>query len=251
MSEILPDIKEEALRLINRAEEQGLRLRLLGGLAVHLHSASATRPPLLREYPDIDFVTTKGAGAHVETLLPEMGYTPNQAFNMFNGDHRMLFYDEAHGRQIDVFIGRFQMCHPLPVGQRLHLEPVTVPLAELLLTKMQIVHTNDKDMRDMCALLIDHPFGEGDDEMFNLAFINELCSNDWGLWKTVSLNTEKLQEFCAAFELPEPAKRILGERLAVLQQSLASAPKSLRWKMRSKIGERLPWYELPEEVQRG
>jgi hypothetical protein len=251
MSQIVPDIKEEALRIIGCAEEHGLRLRLLGGLAILLHSPSATRPPLQREYPDIDFVTGKGGGPQVESLLPEMGYTPNQAFNMFNGDHRMLFYDEVHGRQIDVFIGRFQMCHPLPVSQRLHLEPITLPLAELLLTKMQIVHTNEKDMRDICALLIDHPFGEGDDETVNLALIAALCGNDWGLWKTVTLNAQKLQEFCAAYDLPEPAKLILGERLNLLQQRLDSVPKSLKWKMRSKIGERIAWYELPEEVQRG
>jgi hypothetical protein len=251
MSEILPDLKEEALRIIHLAEGQGLHLRLLGGLAVHLHSPSATRPPLLREYPDMDFAAAKGAGSQVESLLPAMGYVPNQAFNMFNGDHRMLFYDEAHGRQIDVFIGRFQMCHPLPISRRLQLETITLPLAELLLTKMQIIHTNEKDMRDLCALIIDHPFGEGDNETINLAYISELCRNDWGLWKTVTLNARKVQEFCEAYALSEPAKLILGERLNLLQQSLVAAPKSLKWKMRSKIGERIPWYDLPEEVQRG
>jgi hypothetical protein len=251
MSAILPDIQEEAVRLISQAEAQGVRLRLLGGLAVHLHSPSASRPPLARPYPDIDLVTDKGGGRQVESLLAALGYTANQAFNMFNGDRRLLFYDETHQRQIDVFIGDFMMCHQIPVSRRLEREPLTLPLAELLLTKMQIVQLNEKDMRDLCALLIDHPFGDGDREMFNLPYLAGLCANDWGLWKTITLNIQKLQDFGAAADLTAEQKATLSERLVTLQHGLEAAPKSLKWKARSKIGERLQWYELPEEVQRG
>jgi hypothetical protein len=247
----LPIIQEEAQRIIRHAEEQGMRLRLLGGLAVHLHSPSASRPPLLRDYPDMDFATDKSGGRKVEALLSPLGYTANQGFNMFNGDRRLLFYDESHNRQVDIFIGRFQMCHALPISDRLDQDPVTVPLAELFLSKMQIVHINEKDMRDLCALLLDHPFGNHDNEVINLPFIAGLCANDWGLWKTISLSAQKVHDFCDAYALDAGQKLTIIERLDVLCQGLDDVPKSLKWKARSKIGERLQWYDLPEEVQRG
>ncbi len=248
---ILPDIVEEARRIVTIAAERDLTLRLLGGLAIRLHSPSATHRTLARGYPDLDFASAHKRGDKVEALLTELDYDPNKTFNLLNGDRRLLFYDEAHGRQVDVFVGGFHMCHRIPITERINLEPLTLPLAELLLTKMQIFQLNEKDVRDLCALLIDHPFGEGDAEMFNLSYITKLCADDWGLWKTVSLSVQKVQDFCDAYELEGSHKLTIIERLGVLRQALNDTPKSFKWKARSKIGERLQWYELPEEVKRG
>jgi len=183
--------------------------------------------------------------------MAALGYAPNKTFNLLNGDHRLLFFDETHGRQVDVFVGGFHMCHRLPLTQRITLEPLSLPLAELLLTKMQIVQMNEKDMRDLCALTLDHPFGEGDAETFNLPYIAKLCADDWGLWKTVSLSLQKVQDFCDAYELEAEHKLTIVERLTVLRAALNDTPKTLKWKTRNAIGERVQWYELPEEVQRG
>lgn len=248
---ILPDIVEEASRIVAVAAERGLTLRLLGGLAIRLHSPSATHRTLARSYPDLDFASAHKRGDKIEALLTELDYAPNKTFNLLNGDRRLLFYDEAHGRQVDVFVGGFHMCHLIPFAERINLEPLTLPLAELLLTKMQIFQLNEKDVRDLCALLIDHPFGEGDMEMFNLPYIARLCADDWGLWKTVSLSIQKVQEFCDTHELEAGHKPIIIERLEMLRQALKNTPKSFKWQVRSKIGERLQWYDLPEEVKRG
>jgi hypothetical protein len=248
---ILPDAQEEARRIVSAAAEQKLTLRLLGGLAIRLHSPSATHRSLARPYPDLDFASADRRGYKVEELLTQLGYTPNKTFNLLNGDHRLLFFDEANNRQVDIFVGGFHMCHAIPITQRLNVEPLTVPLAELLLTKLQIVHMNEKDVRDLCALLLDHSFGEGDEEMFNLSYIAKLCAADWGLWKTVSLSAKKVRDHCDAYELDVEHKLTIIERLAVLQVALNDTPKTLKWKARSAIGERVQWYELPEEVQRG
>ncbi len=143
------------------------------------------------------------------------------------------------------------MCHRLPIAARLDQESLTVPLAELLLTKLQIVHLNEKDLRDSCALLLDHPLGEGDQETINLARITQLCAEDWGLWKTTNLSLDKVQDFCDAYDLDAGEKLTIIERVGLLRQALDQAPKSLRWKLRATVGERVQWYELPEEVQRG
>ena len=105
------DIQEEAMRIIAAGEAQGIVLRLLGGLAIRLHSPSATHRALARSYPDIDLVTSPRQGRRVETLIAGLGYEPNKSFNLLNGSTRLLFYDPLHGRQIDVFVGHFEMCH--------------------------------------------------------------------------------------------------------------------------------------------
>ena len=248
---ILADPQEEAKRIIVAAAGRGLTLRLLGGLAVRCHCPSATHRALARGYPDLDFALAGKRSHQAEALLVELGYTPNKSFNLLNGNHRLLFFDETHTRQIDIFVGSFHMCHRLPITERIALDPLTLPLAELLLTKMQIVQLNEKDVRDLCALLIDHPFGEGDEEMFNLPYLAGLCADDWGLWKTVTLSAQKVHDFCDAYELEVNHKLTILERLGVLHQGLEEASKGLKWKVRAKIGERVQWYELPEEVRRG
>lgn len=248
---ILPDALDEARRIITAGEEKKLTLRLLGGLAIKLHSPSAGHRALVRSYPDLDFAFAGKAGYKIEALMPQLGYTANQSFNLFNGAHRLLFYDEANQRQIDVFVGSFHMCHDLPITERIAVEPLTLPLAELLLTKMQIVQLNDKDIRDICALLLDHPFGDGDQETINLRRVSELCAGDWGLWKTATVSIQRVVDFCDACDLDGPSQLTIAERLKVLRTALDDAPKPLRWKVRAAVGEKVQWYDLPEEVKRG
>jgi hypothetical protein len=249
--QIQDDIEQEARRIVMAGQAQGLLLRLLGGLAIRMHAPSASHRALARSYPDIDFVTLARRSHAVETLITGLGYAPNKNFNLLNGDSRLLFYDHSRSRQIDVFVGQFEMCHRLPIADRLDKESPTIPLAELLLTKLQIVRMNEKDVRDICALLLDHPLGQHDEETINLPRITRLCAEDWGLWKTVSLSLDKVRDFCDAYDLKASEKLTIIERLGLLRTSLDSAPKSLKWKARAAVGERVRWYELPEEVQRG
>jgi hypothetical protein len=251
MTEIHDDIEQEARRIITAGQAQGIVLRLLGGLAVRVHSPSASHRALARSYPDIDFATPARRSQAVEALIVGLGYEPNKTFNLLNGSSRLLFYDVSHARQIDVFVGSFEMCHRLPIGERLDQDAPTIPLAELLLTKLQIVQMNEKDIRDICALLLDHPFGENDQETINLPRIVQLCAEDWGLWKTITVSLRKVQDFCDAYSLAASEKLTIIERMTVLRSALDAAPKSLKWKMRAAIGERVQWYQLPEEVQRG
>ena len=195
MTHIHDDIADEARRIVEAGQAQGITLRLLGGLAVRLRSPSATHRALARVYPDIDLATPARRSHMVETLLTDLGYEPDKSFNLLNGDSRLLFYDQGRSRQIDVFVGAFEMCHRLPVAERLDSDALTIPLAELLLTKLQIVHMNEKDVRDICALLLDHPCGEADQETINLPRITRICAEDWGLWKTVTLSLHKVQDF--------------------------------------------------------
>jgi hypothetical protein len=225
----------------------------MGGLAVKVHCNLAAHRALMRDYPDIDFVTNKAGSLRLETFLVGMGYTPNKTFNTLSGDHRQLYHDHQRNRQIDIFIGDFHMCHRLPLSDRLQVEPLTIPLAELFLTKAQIVQLNRKDVLDLLSMLLEHDVGPGDKETINSDVIASLCAKDWGLYTTVTQTIEKLRTFMARDEadlLEEESKAQIGARLDTLQASLDSAPKNMQWKLRSRMGTRVPWYDEVEEVHR-
>ena len=144
------------------------------------------------------------------------------------------------------------MCHTLPLADRLEIEPITIPLAELFPSKAQIVHLNRKDVLDMLALILDHEAGPGDQETINTDLIAGLCAKDWGLYTTVSLNLEKLRTMMdnGEIDLDEAQKETIRKRLAAIQQAMDRAPKTMGWKMRARVGTRVRWYEEVEEVQR-
>lgn len=249
----LPLLEDEMHRLVDEAQREGIFLRLVGGLAFKMHCERAVHRALRRDYPDIDFVTDKSGALRLEHFLKGMGYTPNKTFNTLSGDRRQLYYDEARNRQIDIFIGDFSMCHKLPLSDRLHIEPLTVPLAELFLTKAQIVELNRKDILDLLALLLDHEVGPGDNETVNTEIISSLCAKDWGLYTTVNMTIAKIRAFMDRGEaelLSEPLQAEIRDKLTALQAAMDAAPKPLAWKMRAKLGTRVPWYEEVEEVHR-
>lgn len=247
MTAILPSVVDEAERLLDQAQREGTTLALLGGVAVRLH-ATDVPPSLDREYKDIDFAVPKGRGGDADKLLRASGYEPEISFNAMMGKERMLFHDTAHGRQVDVFVGSFRMCHEIPFGNRLAAGERTVPLAELLLTKLQIVELNEKDVRDTVLLFHGHDVADHDGEAVNGARIAELCANDWGLWRTITANLSRCREHLDDYALPDPDQQQIGRRLDDVLERIEQAPKSRGWKLRAKIGERKRWYELPEEV---
>ena len=242
---------EEAVRVAEAAESEELTLRLLGGVAIRLRAKDGLHPAFEREYADLDWIVPKGKSPDAQKFFDALGYTPHVRFNAIHGRERLLFFDEGNNRQVDVLIGTFRMSHEIPFGDRLALEPLTVPLAELLLTKLQIVQLNEKDVRDTLALLHDHPVEESDGEAVNAAQIARLCASNWGLWRTFTANLSDLDEHIGRYDLPEESKRRIAERVQRLQERIEEEPKTFGWKMRAKIGDRKRWYELPEEVEGG
>jgi hypothetical protein len=249
---MLADGKAEALRLISVMQQRGVIIRLLGGLAVSLRCPSASHRALNRVYADLDFVTRKKQARELEMLLQEEGYRAERRFNALHGDQRLLFFDDAHERQIDIFLGVFEMCHKLVLEQRLELHPFTLDPADLLLTKLQIIELNDKDMRDMLALFLDfEPAASTTQpgEELDMSIIIRLCTQDWGWYTTVNDNLERIaQEARATLEANE--LQLVLARIQMLQQRLQQAPKSMSWKMRDVVGRRVQWYDLPEEARR-
>ncbi len=246
--QILPDVVDEARRLGDAALERGVEARAIGGVAVGLHAERGLPPALTRVYGDIDLVSAKRAGRNVARFLVEMGYVPNERFNKMNGSTRLVFYDNEHGRQIDVFVGEFHMCHSVPVADRLHLDPRTVPLAELLLTKLQVVHLNEKDLKDIWGIVVEHDVQDHDDESVNAGFVARTLAADWGFWRTSRQTMDDARARLPGSGLDALQQELVETRLARLWERVEAEPKSLRWRARARIGERTRWYEEPEEI---
>ena len=247
----LADVEAEAARLLVRAAHVNVLVRLLGGAAVGMHRHVPFPPALERRYGDIDVVVKKGQDRGLKHLLEELGYTPNRSFNNLHGDRRLLFYDQRNERQVDVFIGTFRMCHTLELNDRLELHPQTLSPSDLLLTKLQVVKINTKDIVDAQALLLGHTV-ERDltGDVIDVDRLVKLTSRDWGWYTTFTDNLARLIPDAETTLPPEHAAQI-GGRVATIQQTLAAAPKSLGWKARAAVGRRVPWYELPEEIGGG
>lgn len=251
MSGIRADMVEEALRVAGEAEKAGHDLRLLGGVAVKIRAKNGLEPAFQREYADLDWITPKGTSAKAQRIFETLGYSPQVRFNALYGRERLLFFDEEHGRQVDVLVGSFRMCHEIPFGKRLGIEPVTIPLAELLMTKLQIIELNEKDVRDSLAILHDHPVEEADGDAVNGGQIAVLCASNWGLWRTFTANLEALGGHLERYELSPESEERITHRVRELQERIEREPKTFGWKMRAKIGDRKRWYTLPEEVDGG
>jgi hypothetical protein len=224
-------------------------LRLLGGVAIKLRAPAELPAAFARTYADLDFVTKKKTGGAAADLFRAEGYEPHVAFNALHGGDRLLFFDTDNDRQVDVFVGAFSMCHRIPLDERLEVDPRSIPLAELLLTKLQVIELNEKDVRDTLALIHDHPVGEADGDTLNAARIAALTCADWGLCRTITQNLVACRAFAETYDVPD--RDLIEQRLDALLERIEAEPKTRGWKLRARVGDRKRWYDLPEEVAGG
>jgi hypothetical protein len=243
----LADPVAEVRRIVGRAGSEDVVLRALGGVAVAIRCPSARLPPLARPIADIDLATDRTSRERAEALLGALGYAPDREFNVLHGHRRLYFWDDANERQLDVFVDEARLCHRIGFRGRLGLDALTIPLADLLVTKLQVVETNEKDLLDICAILVDHELTE-DETGIDFGHIARLAGADWGLWRTMDMVSERAEAFAAGLARFEGAPLVM-ERLRRLRRILDAAPKARAWKLRARIGERKRWYELPEEVR--
>jgi hypothetical protein len=262
----LQDPLAESMRIVDLADQRGLQVRLMGGMGIRAHAPdwpARTR----RVEVDLDFATrSKDRGAFYELLEAE-GYTPDKRHNALFGGKQAYFVDVPRRRPVDVLVDSLEMCHRFEFSDRLALSKPTLPLAELLLSKLQVVKINKKDVLDALVLLAEHPLGQNDgalDSRYGLGAINlprilSFTSNDWGWWRTVTGNLDVLDRYLATEATPEDLDLNNGrsllfdpkEQIAALRTAIDEAPKSTRWKLRARVGERTSWYNEPEEMGHG
>ncbi|MGO8959054.1 MAG: hypothetical protein ACLQFR_17050 [Streptosporangiaceae bacterium] len=250
MNKPVPDADPiaEARGLCARAEHEGITARLLGGAAVVLSTDKPLPAVLQRTCKDLDYVVRRSDAHRWGEFLEANGYDPDAQFNALHGAQRLLHFDTVNNRQLDTFVSSFAMCHTIELEDRLPAKSPTLAPEDILLTKLQIHEINDKDLTDIIALLLSHPIVSGSEPGINRDRLAKIVGTDWGWYTTVSDNLAKVATRLNDVGLDDAVARTVSERLAQVREVMATAPKSLKWRARARIGRRLPWYDLPEEV---
>jgi hypothetical protein len=237
----------EALGLARAAADAGLGLKLLGGLAVRVLCPEF--PPRLRRDQDIDFACLGKGRKDVAAWLADNGCEPDRRFNNLNGD-RQMYFTAPSGRPIDVMVNQLTMCHTLDFRPSFGRLPLTVDSVDVLLSKLQIIELNEKDARDIFHLLAALPLGQAAPPAIDTDRFSKVLGADWGWWRTVTGSLAKLPGLLAekpGLLPPQPYQDPLAQARQLLEIAEA-APKGMKWKLRANVGDRVRWYELPEEV---
>jgi hypothetical protein len=242
-------LASEARRLIDLAGDRGIVLRLLGGLAIQMLTPEL--PPRTRAGQDLDFGSIRSSRKALTEMLAEQGYVGDRNFNALYGDKQLYFTHADSGLALDVMIDRLHMCHTVEFAERATVMPYTLSPTDLLLSKLQIVELNAKDLDDILRLLVSFELdGSDDSDVIDVRVIRGLVGDDWGWFKTISLNLERIRAALndGSVAVPEGGRVDPAVAVQALATALEEAPKSRRWKLRDRIGERKRWYELPEET---
>ena len=236
----------EAERIVKSAEDDGVTLRLIGGLAIRFH-CHGPHSAHLREYHDIDVFGLRKQHRGILSVFEKLGYSPNEQFNVFYGSTRLQFIKAGHQKNVDVFLDKFQMEHTLDFRDRLRLDGLTIPITDLLMTKLQNVKLEDKDAKDIVAILEDHELGHSNDrETINLDYIADLCSRNWGLFTTVTDSLDEVRKFTDQNASSVLEAEDLTKKIEAVRSFLVTTKKGLTWRVRSLIGARIKWYNVVE-----
>ncbi len=243
----------EAVKIVEGAQEQGIVLRLMGALAVSYHCPQYghIHERMERTPTDIDFASYSKFKSKLTTFLQSLGYmtdTRMMSFPSYAEGKRYIYHGKT---QVDVFFDELRMCHTIDWSRRLEVDNPTIPLADIVLEKLQIVEINPKDIKDLILLFLEHDVGDTDKETINGKYIAELFSKDWGFYHTSTTNLNKTKALMGEYiKLSEDEARTVRERVDRLLLTIENQPKSMGWKMRSRVGTKQKWYtEVSEDYR--
>jgi len=245
---------EIAKTLAQSSRERGVVLRVVGAIAFVMHCPSFCRllEQMQRQITDVDLVGYARQEKQILAVLRDLGYQFEDFREMMRAgleSNRRMFRDPRHDAKVDVFLDRMEFCHTIDLRDRLEIDFPTISVSDLLLEKMQIVEINEKDIKDTIVLLREHGIGDVDSEAVNGGYVGGLLSDDWGFYYTVTTNLRKVRDFLPKYEMLSIEDRNdVAVKVQRLLQSIEDGPKSLKWKMRAKVGTKRIWYQRVEEI---
>jgi hypothetical protein len=243
---------DEALNLVREAEAQGIRLRILGSIAYrlqcpnNLHLFQDTK----RVLTDVDFGAEKHQNKAIREFLTTRGYVPDEGIYMLSEGARHAYLHKNTGLNVDVFADELYFCHRIPLKGRLDLDSPTISTTDLLLEKMQIVEINLKDFKDTVVLLLEHPLShlQRGPKAIETEYLVDIMRQDWGFYYTFTTNLKRVPDHFGEFpSLGERERETVRRHIDELLNAIETAPKTLGWKMRAKIGTRRRWYQEVSE----
>ncbi|MGD0750604.1 MAG: hypothetical protein ABSA23_04270 [Anaerolineales bacterium] len=240
-----------ANEIVGETQKQGASIRLLGAVAFNIHcpAFSYFQEKANRHFTDLDFAASFSQNDAIRRSFSKFGFVEDREVAVVYARSRLVYNHPQTGLHVDVFFEKLDFCHPIYWNGILKLDNPTIPLAELVLEKMQIVKINEKDIIDSIMLTREHPIGDNDNETINAGRISTLCANDWGLWRTVTMNLNKVIDISQEYSwLEESDRKVVISRIEELLDRIMAAPKSSKWNLRNKIGDRMKWYKEVDEI---
>jgi hypothetical protein len=236
-------VHQEAVALVEAAGARGQVLRLVGstGIRLHCRPAAAALDRLGRPAKDIDVVCRHEDRKGLRRLLEERGWEVDRDLLVAMEGRRYAFRHPGSGLELDVFVDRLEFCHTIELRDRLGARETTAPVEDLLLQKLQIVRQTVTDRMDARALLATHPVATAaaGPEAIDAGYVAGLLARDWGFHHTATANLAALSADTAGNGTAATVAERAGALLAVIE----ATPKSVRWRARARVGERMQWWQ--------
>ena len=247
------EIVSEAMRILQKSKAEHLTLRLMGAIAFRHQCLNHLQlfEKLQRRLTDIDFASLSSETDRIMGLIESLGYAPDQSMLLSQeyGYHRLIYNHPDTNLHIDIFIDRLKMCHTIDLTDRLRIDENTISPSDLLLEKMQIVKINEKDVVDSAILLVEHDVGSSDNQTINVDYIMSIMSRDWGFYYTFTTNLMRLSDTVNKSSHFSPdEKETVTRRVDSILRSVEATPKTLKWKMRARVGTKQQWYNEVSEI---
>lgn len=239
---------DECSKIIEEAETRGILLRIMGSLAFKLHCPKCgyLAEQMNRKLTDIDLASYSSQQLGVDKLLRSLGYTTQSYIQLAAATMgRSIYWKNSISVHIDVFWDQLEMNHTIRFPGRLEKDKPTIPLAELLQEKFQIVKITWKDIKDVIMLMLEHDMSETDKgpESIDLSVITKVLANDWGYYYTFTQNIQETQRRIDELTMVSQTDReAVRDKLAKMLMIIENTPKTTRWKMRAKLGTKRIWY---------
>jgi hypothetical protein len=231
---------EESKRILEIAKRRNAVLRLVGGLAINKHCTEHDFCD--RSHGDLDFVGLSSHYENIVEVMKEAGYDEVSSMTFTTGGSRLLFERLGMVDHIDIFMDRIDIEHIIDLKDRLDIDEDTVSISDLLLLKLTITRLNEKDIRDIITMVKDLQVGDDDSTgTINVSYIAGLCAKGWGLHHDVTASLRRTLNFLPGYSLPEDESSMVAEKLEGILTAILDTPKTLKWKLRALLGERIPW----------
>jgi hypothetical protein len=237
------ELEAEAAELIASAGEQGMTVRVVGSTGIRMHCAAAltAMDDVERAAKDLDLVVRSGDRSRLRSLLEGRGYVVDRDLLVAMEGQRFAFHHPERDLDLDVFVKRLQFCHTIELDGRWEQHATTIPIEDLLLQKLQVHELTDCDVIDAAVVLATHDVGTaGDQERIDRDYVAGVLAGDWGFHHDATANLERVR--AAAGGLGLPAERV-NEAAAALADAIEQARKTMGWRMRARVGERMQWWE--------
>jgi hypothetical protein len=261
---------KECKAIIDKLEERGVIARILGAMAVYIHTERDARVREIHStrfgagvpmFTDLDLMAYKKQAKKLKEVFErELGFLPDRMVNLLFSDRRLIYYHPEGKFHVDVFFNKLEFCHDVYFGEepgkgRLELSKYAITPTDLILEKLQIHEINPKDLVDQIVLFLTHELAEEEGEgKINAKYIAKVLADDWGFWYDSVENLKKVKAYASQMvkegRLKEEEMEKVIKQVDLLLKIIEEEPKSKNWMKRAKEGTSKKWWRDVEEIVR-